>query len=86
MYSSLGAVYVCVWGDPGLFLGEANTCTCMYIVCIHIYICTCTCIYIIIYIHMFIVFCVGGSKALPVLYSSYRTHNVWTGAVTSYSV
>ena len=35
---------------------------------------------------IFIVFCVGGSKAPPVLYSSYRTHNVWTGAVTSYSV
>ena len=35
---------------------------------------------------VFIVFCVGGSKAPPVLYSSYRTHNVWTGAVTSYSV
>ena len=38
------------------------------------------------YIYIFIVFCVGGSKAPPVLYSSYRTHNVWTGAVTSYSV
>ena len=37
-------------------------------------------------IQIFIVFCVGRSKAPPVLYSSYRTHNVWTDAVTSYSV
>ena len=45
-----------------------------------------TIIHVHVHIRTFIVFCVGGSKAPPVLYSSYRTHNVWTGAVTSYSV